>query len=474
MNYKLTPEQKSFLMGRAGRYESTTEMLNYYSDEDDIVKRKNELQDIENKNKDANMELMDSCFFGPVSAAEICADAELQDWLNESQRSPFAKSFLIMALEDMLGKSTTMEYDKSKNAVTANTSQYGDKLVFDEKDVELGFWDKLCAFFGIATEHAKKVAFAKESMEAQKNKLDDFNKAVVKQKKDKFVENHKEFAQNNESIIKEADSTENAFKALFFGEEEVKDYKFKNGDTLSAVAACIAMYHQEKDGKDIANMSVEEINKPENADLRKRLLEIGNEYQEKYVSEKSKMIDEKIAHLDDFVMTSDKLSARDKSLLKRVATDKAFDINWDKLEAETNGKDKKEMAGAKALVMLKVKGQLRKVAGKEFPNGQKNVFYDITDKDMDHLNAFKDVREYKMFMDEMSAERYDKAAEHLGKLTNKVQRLEGFEMKPENYNAFLEKADSIVSQKELNAPSKENKEMSNEMDEMEMDEGMSK
>ena len=43
-------------------------------------------------------------------------------------------------------------------------------------------------------------------------------------------------------------------------------------------------------------------------------------------------------------------------------------------------------------------------------------------------------------------------------------------MKPENYNEFLEKADSIVSQKELKALTKENKEIKEPEIE---DEGMS-
>ena len=428
---------------------------------DTVYERRKELANIHLKNKEANMNLEDSCFFGPYSAAEVFEGTGLEGELKDG----FNKLVYIMALENVVGTSTRMVYDKSKNVVSANTPSHDKELVYDPKDVELGLWDKICAFLGITTEHSKKVAFAKESIKAQKDKLDNFNKSVVKQKKDNFVEKHKEFAEHNESVVREAENTENGFKALFFGEEAVEDYQFKNGEKLMAVAACIAMYHQES-GKDIANMSLEEINSPENAELRNRLKEIGKEYREEFISEKAKTIDNKITHLDDFLITSDKFSTRDKHLLSRIATDRAFDINWDKVEAGkdiTDKKQQKEMACAKALVMLKVKAQLRKVVGKEFPNGQKNGFGEITSKDMEHLNAFKAAREYHMFMEEMSAERYDKAAEHL-------QGLEGFDVKPENYNEFLEKADSIVSQKEVKALTKENKEIKEPEIE---DEGMS-
>lgn len=420
-----------------------------------LDKRKKELTTIQNKNGKANMKLEDSCFFGPLSAAEMLEGTDLEEKLKDDTQ----KIYYIMALENVLGKSTTMEYDKNKNAVFANTPNHGDKLVYDPKDVELGLWDKICEFFGFTTEHAKKVEFAQKSIQAQKDKLAKFNKLLVKQKKDNFVEKHKDFAQRNEAVVNEAEKTENEFKKLFFGTEKVNSYKFKNGEKLSPVVACIAMYHQEGD-KDIANMSLEEINKPENEPLRNRLREIGNEYKE-LVSDKSKGLDEQIAHLDDFLITSDKFSTRDKGLLSRMATDKSFEIDWNKAEKNITDKEQqKEMAGAKAFVMLKVKAQLRNLVGEKFPNGKKSGFGLLTKDDMKHVNAFKAVREYKMFMDAVSAEKYDKAVEHLGKL--KVEGLEGFEMKPENYNEFLDKADSIVSQKELNAPTKE----SNEIDEI--------
>lgn len=441
---KLTKEQIEQI---AIKVETIGELAVHEHDGSETNIRIRELQELEKKNKAANIKLGDSCYFGPFSASELLAGTKLERELDDYQ-----KEYYIMALEEVLGKSTTMEYDKSKNEFIPNTPTHGDNLAYDPKDVELGLWDKICAFFGIITDHAKKVEFAQKSIEAQQKKLDGLNKSVVKQKKDNFVEKHKDFAERNEAVLNEAEKTENGLKELFFGDEKVADYTFKNGGKLTALSACIAMYHKEG-GKDIANMSLEEINKPENADLRNRLREIGNEYKT-IISEKG--LDEKLKYLDDFLFTNDKYNTRDKALLDRMATTKAFEIDWDKAEKNIKGTEqKKELAGAQSLAMLKVKAELRKVFGAKLPDGKQSGYDQLNEKDKEHLNAFKDVREYKLFVDEISNENYNKANEHLGK----IKGLEGFDKKPTNYSEFLDKVDSMVSQKELTAPTKENKEI---------------
>ena len=410
-------------------------------------RRIKELRAIREKNEEIGMKLVDCCFFGPLSVKDLLKGTDYEIELQDRQCS----LEIIIALENVLGKSTIMEYDKSKNIVEAKTPKDGYKLEYDPKDVELGLWDKICAFFGIKTDHAKKVEFAQKSIQAQKDKLDGFNRNAVKKKKDKFIENHKDFAKRNEAVLKDAEKTEKGFKKLFFGKEKVEDYKFKNGDTLTALSACIAMYHQEG-GKDIAKMSLEEINREENADLRKRLMEIGKEYKEKFIEGKG--IEDKFKYLDDFLFTSDKYSSKDRALLDRIATTKKFEIDWNKAESNIKATEqKKELAGAQSLAMLKTKAEIRKFLGEKLPNGQKSGFDKPNEKDMEHFNAYKDVREYKLFMDEMSKGNYGKANEHLGN----IKGLVGFDKKLENYNEFLDKVDSMVSQKELNAPTKENK-----------------
>ena len=410
-------------------------------------RRIKELRAIREKNEEINMKLVDCCFFGPLSVKDLLKGTDYEIELQDRQCS----LEIIIALENVLGKSTIMEYDKSKNIVEAKTPKDGYKLEYDPKDVELGLWDKICAFFGIKTDHAKKVEFAQKSIQAQKDKLDGFNRNAVKKKKDKFIENHKDFAKRNEAVLKDAEKTEKGFKKLFFGKEKVEDYKFKNGDTLTALSACIAMYHQEG-GKDIAKMSLEEINREENADLRKRLMEIGKEYKEKFIEGKG--IEDKFKYLDDFLFTSSKYSEKDRALLERIATTREFEIDWNKAESNIKATEqKKELAGAQSLAMLKTKAEIRKFLGEKLPNGQKSGFDKPNEKDMEHFNAYKDVREYKLFMDEMSKGNYGKANEHLGN----IKGLVGFDKKLENYNEFLDKVDSMVSQKELNAPTKENK-----------------
>ena len=130
------------------------------------------------------------------------------------------------------------------------------------------------------------------------------------------------------------------------------------------------------------------------------------------------------------------INTRDKKLLSRIATDREFKVDWDKVKLGKKLKfeeHKKELAGAKVYTMFKVKGELRKLIGKEFPDGKKNGFFEVTDKDLKKLTPFKDAREYKLCVDEIKAENFMKAAEHLERLTDKKE-LEGFEMKPENHN----------------------------------------
>ena len=177
------------------------------------VIRMQELRALRTKNKDANMKIEESCFFGPVSVKELLKGTEFEINLEDVYYSIET----IVALENVLGKSTTMEYDKSKNIVEPKTPKDGYKLDYDPKDVELGLWDKICAFFGIKTDHAKKVEFAQKSIQVQKDKLDGFNKNLVKIKKDKFIENHKDFTKRNEAVLKEAEKTEKGLKKLFFG-----------------------------------------------------------------------------------------------------------------------------------------------------------------------------------------------------------------------------------------------------------------
>ena len=142
-------------------------------------RRIKELRAIREKNEEIDMKLVDCCFFGPLSVKDLLKGTDYEIELQDRQCS----LEIIIALENVLGKSTIMEYDKSKNIVEAKTPKDGYKLEYDPKDVELGLWDKICAFFGIKTDHAKKVEFAQKSIQAQKDKLDGFNRNAVKKKK---------------------------------------------------------------------------------------------------------------------------------------------------------------------------------------------------------------------------------------------------------------------------------------------------
>ena len=247
MGYTLTKEAIEKIQMRAYEY-SALESAGEVSQE--WMEKKAALENMEKKNKEVGVSLLESCYCGPENMMKLLVEGGV----NVAGFKDNWNVYFALAMDEIVGTSTKMEYDKSKNEFTAKNAVSNGELKYDPKDVELGLWDKICAAFGITTEHAQKVALAKESVKVQKEQLDGLNKTAVINKKNQFMEKHEAFAKQNEEVVNEAEKTEKAFKKLFFGNEDVKDYKFNGGKTLSAVTACIAMYHKSGD-KDIANMN---------------------------------------------------------------------------------------------------------------------------------------------------------------------------------------------------------------------------
>ena len=315
----------------------------------------------------------------------------------------------------------------------------------------MGIWDKICAAFGITTEHAKKVALAQESMKAVKESLDSFNKSLVVDKKNQFLKKHEEFGKQNEAVINEAKEIETGFKKLFFGEKytEGKDYTFQGGKTISALSACIAMYHK-SGSKDLANMSLEEINKPENEGLRKELREIGKEYMDFCEKSKNPSIeDNKLKYLDDFLFEKQSaFSHTDKLFLERMNTNKPLNINYDNIEVGkdiTDERRQSQMKGAKALTMLTVKAELRKLYGKQ----QKTGYHEISKDDMQYLDAYKEAKENVRLMSDMRNGYYQNAGKYFMKNFGEVGGSLKGDLRSNDYNRFLEAADQFLTHKEI-------------------------
>ena len=164
---------------------------------------KERMERIQKQNQQTGFSLMDTCFCGPTNMTKLLTGTALQEGLLKGDDA--WQVYYAMAMEEVLGISTKMEYQPEKNIFLASTPRKEDgheKIVFDPQDVELGWWDKLCALLGITTDHAQKVAFAKESIKVQNTQLDGFNKAVVVSKKKEFMEKHKDFADHNKKEVK--------------------------------------------------------------------------------------------------------------------------------------------------------------------------------------------------------------------------------------------------------------------------------
>lgn len=427
--------------------------------------RKKGLEDMQKKNKEAGFSLMETCFCGPTNMSRLLTATALQD--DYVKADDAWQVYYALAMEEVLGTSTKMEYYKEKNKFYAYTPGAGDTNTKGERafdpdiDMELGFWDKLCAFFGITTEHAQKVAFAKESIKVQNQQLDGFNKAVVLSKKNEFVEKHKVFADHNKKVVEEFEKTEKGFRELFFGEENVPDYTFKNGQKMSALTACIGMYHKEPiNGKDIAKMTLEEINLPENKDLRDKLCAIGQEYKQ-LTGKEAQTRNQQFQYVDQFLFEkNDKFSVMDKSLLNRMETKSPFIIGFDKLKEQKDIKDIKfdlhrdEMIGARAFVMCMAKVELGRVF-EEALGKKATVGYQLSNKktkedNKQYFGAFRDARDNHLFMKNIKESKYRKTWDYVEKLSNQMEEVLGLDgVRKGDYNIFLADVDKLIEQKEL-------------------------
>ena len=427
--------------------------------------RKKDMEKVQKMNKEVGFSLMDTCFCGPANMSRLLTNTALQ---HEHVMGDDAwQVYYALAIEEVLGTSTRMEYDKEKNMFWAYTPREGDANTKGERafdpdiDMELGFWDKLCAFFGITTDHAKKVAFAKESIKEQNDQLDGFNKAVVLSKKNEFMKKHKDFADHYKKVVEEAEKTEKAFQKLFFKNETFPDYTFKTGQKMSALTACIAMYHKDPiKGKDIAKMTLEEINLPENQDLRDKLRTIGEEYK-KLTGKEAQVRTQQFQYVDQFLFEkNEKYSLMDKALLAKMETKTPFIIGFEKLKEQEDIKNisveahRNEMIGARASVMYKAKTELVKVfeeaLGKEGKTGYP-LGNDKTRADNRlYFGAFKAAKENHLFMINMKNSNYGNTRAYLEKLNADMNELLGIDgLRTGDYNNLLADADKLIEQKEL-------------------------
>ena len=285
--------------------------------------------------------------------------------------------------------------------------------------------------------------------------------AMIALLENEFVEKHKVFADHNKKVVEEFEKTEKGFRELFFGEENVPDYIFKNGQKMSALTACIGMYHKEPiNGKDIAKMTLEEINLPENKDLRDKLRAIGQEYKQ-LTGKEAQTRNQQFQYVDQFLFEkNDKFSVMDKSLLNRMETKSPFIIGFDKLKEQKDIKDIKfdlhrdEMIGARAFVMCMAKVELGRVF-EEALGKKATVGYQLSNKktkedNKQYFGAFRDARDNHLFMKNIKESKYRKTWDYAEKLSNQMEEVLGLDgVRKGDYNIFLADVDKLIEQKEL-------------------------
>ena len=172
MGYKMTKETLERIQMLAAEY-SALEVAGTASPE--WKSKKAAMERLQKKNKEAGISLLDSCFCGPESMNKLLVDVGDKP----SQFDARTQLFYALAMDEVVGTSAKLEYNKDSNSFSARTVTSNGELKYDPKDLELGIWDKICAAFGITTEHAKKVALAQESLKSVKESEPKAEKKVL-------------------------------------------------------------------------------------------------------------------------------------------------------------------------------------------------------------------------------------------------------------------------------------------------------
>lgn len=311
------------------------------------------------KKEGLNLNILDSCMLGPTNMTTILKNSGLlmRNMTLETQ------AYYAVAMEEMLGLSTKMIYDKEKNQYTAvreaeGSRLYGDAFTFNEEDLKLGTWDKICAFFGVETDHAKRVSFIKESLKTQEKMVDDANKQLVAPQRDKFLEDHKDLYKVNKDFIKDLKTVEADWKNAFFGQvvedpSTVEGYKFQAGRSISALSACIAMYKKEY-GVNICEKNPSELSQEELDNMKA--------VAQRYMSYKEMQRESKNQALGS-------LPLGDFKMIEAIAYKDSFEVDYDKkvegLESFPNEKLQNQARAMYNYPILLMKAEMTKVMEKE-------------------------------------------------------------------------------------------------------------
>ena len=400
-------------------------------------------QEMAEQNKPSKMHLLNCCMLGPTSMSMILVQAGI----DVSEMSVDKQSYYAVALEEMFGLSTKFKYDKENNQFIAEREadadrKYGDAFTFREEDLELTTWDKICDFFWIETDHAKRVNFIKECLTIQKETMDETNRLYVSQKKRDYLENNKDLYNKNKEFVNNLEDVEAQWKNAFFGSlsNDAKNYKFDNGKQISALSACIAMYNK-KYGENICDKNIEEIDE---ATMRK-MKDVASEYLT-YQKVKAKV-----------GLGATNISVSDVKLLGAMGQPDKFEIDYDKnvpnINELKNSRLKDQARLQNNYVVLKMKAELA--------NMHKDVKeYALSDQEKALIKESVKVKTEIKLYEDIEKGKYENIPKHL-KTINGTEY--GVEV---SYQKMLEDASvsNAVSKKELNAGMSKNNDLLQQLD----------
>lgn len=348
----LTEEMKAQLMQRVEDISVSGNNPLFLTKEEDvnIYKSVDNFWKMAQQNEPTNLKLLDSCMIGPTSMSVIL----IKSGINVAEMPPEKQPYYAAALEEMFGLSTKFKYDKKKNQFVAEREidkdrKYGDVFTFKEEDLELGVWDKICAFFGYTTDHAERVNFIKESLKEQKGVLNEANKVLVYDKKNKYVEKHKELYERNKAVLQQAKDIEAEWKDAFFSEGiDFKDYKFDNGKKISALSACIAIYKKDYN-ENICDKNPGEID----SDTKRKMVAVATKYLKLQKMKEGMRVEAVNMSVADIHMTA-AIGYKDK-----------LEVDYDKkvtnLNEIKNSKLKDEARMVNNYVVLKMKAEMSRL-----------------------------------------------------------------------------------------------------------------
>ncbi|MBR4982541.1 MAG: hypothetical protein IKY94_08280 [Lachnospiraceae bacterium] len=285
----------------------------------------------------------------------------------------------------------------------------------NKKD-ELSLWDKICAFFGIQTEHARNVEMEQATAEALKDKQKELNDRLIKeQMKEKRSEVLR--ATNDGTVaISKANEKADDWRKIFFPNEtpenKVSDYTLDNGKKVSSLSLCMAVL-QQTTKNDLSSMSPDEFKKMMAGDekLQKRVEKIGNTIKD--MAQKSNV--KKLKYVDQMLGGDNGLSELDDKLKKILKPgEKAKELKFISA-AEYNQMDQRvneyrDELFSNMSVMFKVKDDMVKIFGKDDEiYGMKN------DKESAKMEQHVKMRfKTAALRDAFEKENYDKALKIAG------------------------------------------------------------